>query len=280
MTRRLLPLAVALLLAASVGRIALTYRVLNQTWDEPAHIASGMEWLSRGTYTYEPLHPPLARVMVALGPYLDGLRSAGYESVWLEGNALLHARRAYGRNLTLARLGVLPFFVMGALAVLLWTRHLAGDAAALLATLLFTTLPPVLAHAGIATTDLAAAGSLALALYAATRWLEEPTVRGGIVFGVAVAAAVLSKFSALVFLPASLLVLLLFQRRASSGAGGWPASNRLTAVRAAYLSAILVVWAGYRFSIGPLVSEADIPLENRPEAQGDSGALYRTAYAL
>jgi hypothetical protein len=277
--RLLLPLAIALLIAGAIGRIALTYRVFNQTWDEPAHVAAGMEWLSRGSYSYEPLHPPLARVMVALGPYLNGLRSVGHESVWLEGNALLHGRRTYGRNLTLARLGVLPFFIMGALAVFLWTRHLFGDPAALLATLLFTTLPPVLAHAGIATTDVAATGSLALALYCAMRWLEKPSVRRGLAFGVAAAIAVLSKLSALVFLPAALLVLVLFHRRATAGERR-AASARLTAARAAYLSAILVVWAGYRFSIGPLVTEADIPLENRPEAQGRFGGLYRSAYAL
>ena len=68
MRRLLLPLAVTFLIAAAIGRIALTYSVFNQTWDEPAHVAAGMEWLDRGRYTYEPLHPPLARVMVALGP--------------------------------------------------------------------------------------------------------------------------------------------------------------------------------------------------------------------
>jgi hypothetical protein len=269
-------------MATAAARIVATYPVFNQTWDEPAHVAAGMEWLSRGTYDYEPLHPPLARVMVALGPYLDGLRTVGYESVWLEGNALLHGRHAYSRNLTLARLGVLPFFVIGALAVFLWARHLYGDAAAVLATLLFTTLPPVLAHAGIATTDVAATGSLALALYLTTRWLEEPSLRRGIALGVAVGMAVLSKLSALLFLPAALLVLILLHRRAAAAGGERKRSRpgRLAAARAAYLAAIIVVWAGYRFSIGPLITAADIPLESRPEAQGSLGGLYRAAYNL
>jgi len=57
-------------------------------------------------------------------------------------------------------------------------------------------------------------------------------------------------------------------------------TNNLAAARAAYVSAILMAWAGYRFSIGPLVTEADVPLEGRPEAQGDFGGLYRAAYKL
>ena len=281
MKRLLLPLAAALLIAVAIGRIVITYPVFNQTWDEPAHIAAGMQWLSRGSYSYEPLHPPLARVMVALGPYLDGLRSAGYESVWLEGNAILYARDSYYRNLALARLGVLPFFIIGAVAVFLWTRRLFGNAAALLGTLLFTSLPPILAHSGIATTDAAVTGSLALALYTATRWLEEPSVARGLGLGAAMAITVLSKLSALLFLPATLLVLVLCHRRASRDANERsPArGSRLTAMRAVYLSTLLVVWAGYRFSIGPLVTEADVPLESRPAAHGAHGALYRAAYA-
>jgi hypothetical protein len=151
--RNLYPLAATVLIAVAVSRVVATYPLFNQTWDEPAHVAAGMEWLSRGTYTYEPLHPPLARVMVALGPYLDGLRSGGHESPWLEGNSILHAGGRYYHNLSLARLGVLPFLVVAGIVVFLWTRRLFGDVPGVVATLLFTTLPPVLAHSGIATTD-------------------------------------------------------------------------------------------------------------------------------
>jgi len=65
-----------LILIASV-RIVSTYTVFNHTSDEPNHIACGMEWLDKGTYTYEAQHPPLARVAAALGPYLLGIRSQG-----------------------------------------------------------------------------------------------------------------------------------------------------------------------------------------------------------
>ena len=52
--------------------IVATYPVFSQTYDEGQHIAAGMEWLDRGTYSYETLTPPLARVAMALGPYLPG----------------------------------------------------------------------------------------------------------------------------------------------------------------------------------------------------------------
>src|SRR5437870_11338681 len=67
------------LLAIGTARIVSTYRVFSQTFDEPAHIACGMQWLDRGVYLYEPQHPPLARASTAIGPYLDGSRSVGSE---------------------------------------------------------------------------------------------------------------------------------------------------------------------------------------------------------
>ena len=57
------------ILMISLGclRVIDTYRFFWQTWDEAAHIAAGMQWLEKGKYTYEIAHPPLARMMCALG---------------------------------------------------------------------------------------------------------------------------------------------------------------------------------------------------------------------
>jgi hypothetical protein len=90
--------------------ITRTYDAYNQTFDESAHIACGMEWLSSGTYRYETLHPPLARAATALLPFLHGARSQGRSSMLDEGNAILNLHGDYKKNLTLSRLGVLPFF--------------------------------------------------------------------------------------------------------------------------------------------------------------------------
>jgi hypothetical protein len=263
-------------LALGTARIVSTYRVFNQTWDEPAHVASGMQWLDRGEYTYEPLHPPLARVLVALGPRLAGIHSAGHDNVWLEGNSILYAGGAYHRNLALARLGVLPFFLLACLVVFAWTRRAAGDGAAVCAVLLFSTLPPVLAHAGIATTDMAVTATIALALYCLTLWLDQPTRLRSVALGGTVALAVLSKLSALLFLPAALVAIALGrrgERRETKPAAG---PNRTTRLRLTYAAALLTVWAGYRFAVGPLVP----PERSRPvAASATSPSLDRLAQA-
>jgi 4-amino-4-deoxy-L-arabinose transferase-like glycosyltransferase len=262
---------------AGTARIAATYPVFNQTWDEPAHVAAGMEWLDRGRYTYEPLHPPLARVMAAVGPRLAGIRSASQESVWLEGNAILYAGGRYDRNLAFARLGMLPFFILGSLVVFAWARRIGGGGAAIWAVLLFTTLPPILANAGIATTDLAVTATAALAAYCMMLWVEHPTPGRSVALGLALALALLSKFSALLFLPAAAAAIAICcwglrepQARARPGA------SRRARLRLTYAVALLIVWAGYRFAIGPLTA----PQAARPGAETVApGAMERLAHA-
>ncbi|MBI3473551.1 MAG: glycosyltransferase family 39 protein, partial [Candidatus Solibacter usitatus] len=241
-------IAVALVVVGSL-RIVSTYTVFNHTIDEPAHLACGMEWLDKKVYRYEEQHPPLARVAAALGPYLDGAHTQGRPWLYNEGAAILYYRNRYDRTLSLARLGILPFFWLASTVVFLWTRRCFGKPAGVAALLLFTSLPPVLAHAGLATTDMALAATLGAAFLALLEWLDRPGVMRTLWLGAALGLMALSKFSSLAFFPAALLVLAacrLKQRRpALSEIRGYA----LPALGALVL-ALALLWAGYRFSFG------------------------------
>jgi len=157
--RHSLRLAVALVLLASL-RIVSTYTVFNHTSDEPAHIACGMEWLDKGIYVWEPQHPPLARVATAIGPYLIGARSHDtprnqFMAMSKDGLAILYQGHHYDWTLSLARLGILPFFWLGCAVVYWWARRFYGPEVAVAGVFLFSFLPPILAHGGLATTDMA-----------------------------------------------------------------------------------------------------------------------------
>ena len=250
-------LAVGLALLASL-RIVSTYTVFNHTMDEPAHIACGMEWLDRGVYRWEPQHPPLARVFTAVGPYLLGIRSQGTPktdllSMWREGTAILYHGQRYSLALSLARLGILPFFWIACAAVYVWGRRLFGRAVAVLGLFLFTFLPPVLAHAGLATTDMALTGTLAAAFVAGIGWLERPSVKAAAAFGALTGLMTVSKFSGLVFFPAAAAIALAGYFVAARP--GWrevaiAVRVRLATFGLAVVVGCLVVWAGYRFSFG------------------------------
>jgi hypothetical protein len=217
-----------------------------------------MEWLDRGQYTYEHKHPPLARIAVAIGPYLDGVRSVGLPNLWSEGRALLYQNDRYQRTLTLARLGVLPFLVVGAVFLWLWARLLGGPAVGLVALGVFTTLPPVLGHAGLATTDVPMLGAMAALLFAATHWLDRPTAGWSAALGVAGAATLLTKFSSVPYSGLALAIVLVvrwfFARTRTDGAGRWralvPGLGRPVLITLGV--AALVVWAVYRFQVGTI----------------------------
>ena len=236
------------LVALPVLRIASTYRVFSQTADEPFHIAAGFQWLTTSRYDLDAEHPPLARAAFALDARLHGASPVGGDAVSI-GNDLLERNDQYRRNLFGARAGNLPFFLLAAAIVGLWTRRLFGDTAALLSLALFGALPPILGHAALATTDMAAAATTAAALFLFARWLEEPSWRNAFLVAVACGLGLLSKFSFLVFFPAGAAALVI-THVVSRGASR--ARLRIVQVAAGVAIAFVMVWAGYKFSTGTL----------------------------
>ncbi|MBS0393487.1 MAG: glycosyltransferase family 39 protein [Proteobacteria bacterium] len=195
---------VALLLAAS------TWRVYGHTWDEPEHLAAGMELLDKGKYEYDIQHPPLARVLIALGPYLAGARSVGAPPPdgTPEGVAILYGGGHYDLYLTLARCGTLPFLALLLVATWLWARRACGsDREALLAVVLLASVPPVLGHAALATLDVPAAATTLLALYWFKCWLRSKRRRDAAVLGLTSGIAVATKLSAIPFIGLGALAL-------------------------------------------------------------------------
>jgi 4-amino-4-deoxy-L-arabinose transferase-like glycosyltransferase len=232
--------AIALLTLLGVTRIASTYRLFSQTVDEPIHVAAGYQWL-HGKYDLDVEHPPLARLFFGLDRFRTYTMTNVTQDRALQGNELLYRGGTYRQNLAWARAGNLPFFLLGLLAVFLWAKWLEGVPAGIVAVALFAALPPVLAHAGLATTDMAAAATVAMALYCFARWLDEPSWRRTLLLGIAVGVGLLSKFSFLLFFPVGAVVLLV---------------PRLSRVRhaprlaGAALISFLLVCVAYRFETG------------------------------
>ena len=189
-----------------------SWRVYSNTWDEPEHLAAGVELLDRGIYEYDTEHPPLGRLFMALGPYLAGARSfdtPGPEGV-REGVDILYSGGGsrYELYLTLARLGMLPFLALLLFVTWLWGRALfTREATALLAVLFLSSVPPVLGHGALASLDVAAAATILLALYALQRWLVSAALSDAVFFGLATGVAVATKFSAVPFIGLSFIAL-------------------------------------------------------------------------
>ena len=282
-------------ICCGAARIVSTYHVFNQIADEPMHIACGLEWWDRGTYTIETQHPPLSRIAVALGPYLVGARigpNAREEKVkagvgwFVIGNRLLATGGAYWRNLALARLGILPFFVLSCVVVWLWSERAFGARTALLATLFYTCLPVVLAHSALATTDMPVTATLCASLFCLVLWVENPDRLNTGLLGITLGLALLSKFSVLLFFPVCVLVLLVVC--AFGDRGGQSVVRRFRkhslSTLAVLIIAALVVWAGYRFALTPFVEAGSLDAAQDQKQVvhllGRHPALLKTAETL
>jgi hypothetical protein len=252
---RRLAWAAALLTVIGSIRIASTWRVLSHTIDENAHLAAGMQWLSEHKYDYEAQHPPLARVVGALVPYLRGERSHHVLNIHYEGFKILGWNAHYDRVLALGRSGILVFYWIASAVVFWWARRIGGSMAGLLAIAIFSTTPPILAHSGLITTDMALAAFTSAAIVASLEWAREPDWRRTILVGVLTACAVASKFSALVFLPAAWLAMYgwrVFCDRPDAGVLSSEVRRRIRPACGAVAIAALVIWAIYRFTFGPV----------------------------
>jgi len=250
------------LLFASIGaiRIVSTYSVFNQTWDEPYSVACGMEWLQSGTYELDPKHPPLGRVAAAALLFLHGVRSSENPDPILDGNSILGSGESYHKRLFAARLGTLPFFLVSCVALWCWSWWAFGSETAAVAVLLFSSLPSILGHAGMAMTDIVLVATLPLALFSFCLWLNRPTIARSLWLGIAVAFAILSKFTAFPFL-AVCGVLLIATRYFLSQPPSEKLMVRFTRLLAASLLAAMVIWAGYRFSLTPAPGGISVPAQ-------------------
>jgi len=239
----------------STAAIVATYSRLSNTTDEPIHVVAGLEFLQDGRYAFWTENPPLARVALAIIPYLRGARlpppSNRPPGFFYD---IFYGTPDYIGNVTAARVANLFFFWM----CIALTWRLAGGGAdpwvAALASAAVATLPSIVAHSGFATTDIPFVASFLLVLVALRRALERPDLTSGAWFGAAVGLALATKFTTLVFLPPAVAAIVAshsWDRRREWLTLSAARSIGIFAVAAAPV-AMLVVWACYGFHIGRL----------------------------
>jgi hypothetical protein len=273
-------LSVLMLTALATARIVDTYDEFSQFFDEPYHIASGMQWLEKGVYVFERMHPPVARIAIALPLYLQGVRGHSQtvftpkpgeridvnEEARKNGNQILLSRDGYDRNLFWARAGNLPMFWLSVLLLALWVRLWYGSWIALTVVALYTMIPQVLGNAGMATTDTAATTGFLAGLYGFAHWVNRPDLRRAAWFGASLGFAAICKFSTLPFLLVGFTLTLAWAWIRGPELAEWHGFQRGHWVRSAILAtavAVVVIWLPYRFHMAPLLTGhgIEIPTE-------------------
>jgi hypothetical protein len=242
------------------------------TFDEIVFPAVGARGLVTGDFGMVRDHPRLPQYLYGLPLYLSGVRyppEEGYD--WRAYSRFPSARYHYAQALywgagnspervaMTARLVGLAFGVLLVLATFFAARRHMGDGAALVAAGLVALLPDVLAHSGVAYTDVPLAFAMLVGIYTLDAMAREPTPRRAAVAGVAFAFAACIKFSALALVAVGFLLLAL-----EASAGRW----RDTAWRSALVRAGLT-FAVAAYAVFLLVYPFDWRLGEYVDAIGD-----------
>jgi hypothetical protein len=253
-TARRAAVIATLLTALAVVRMATTFRVFSATTDEAMHVIGGLEVYQFHRYRAQRENPPLPRLVMAAAPYAGGMRfnpdlpwPQPLRAVFQDG------QHKYERNIFLARIGNLFFFILSAFAIWFAARDdlgdNRGDDGALLAVLLFTMEPIVMGYYALATHDASATAGLIVAVLAFRRWLRDPTLGRALWFGAAFGFAILCKFSDIGYVPAACVAMMVVRLLRDSAFRARFARAAAAMLPAAIVT-LLAVWAGYAFTMG------------------------------
>jgi hypothetical protein len=218
------------------------------TFDEPVHIAEGLNAWRHHTFAMWNDHPPLARLWCTLSLLnprwqmdVAPLSNGGWQVERIEPDPERIAHRARYMNVVFGLI----------LAWLLWTtvRRMFSAGAANLALALFVFSPALVAHFSVATTDGAATLFVFLSAAYLIRWRQSPGLLRTTAMGTILGLLLLVKFSTPVIFVLAVLWMLVLKP------GGFvtnPVHFNWGKTAAAVVVAFLVVWAGYRFHVSHL----------------------------
>lgn len=180
-----------------------------QVFDEGLHLSAGYSILLTGDYRLNPEHPPLGRMLNALpllflkpDPKLDTQGWKDADAIAVGRELLYHQRTLTPEQILLpARLVTIALTLVLALTMAFWVRARYGQPAALLAVFLVTLDPSLSAHGHYITTDFIATLTCFLAVLAFDRMQRLGGHLDILWAGLALGAALVSKFSAVFLLP-------------------------------------------------------------------------------
>ncbi|HEV2697945.1 MAG TPA: glycosyltransferase family 39 protein [Terriglobales bacterium] len=241
------PLIPALLLSLYVIQCVWFIRTQSLTYDEPVHIAEGLDAWRNGRFEDYSDHPPLARLLCTLP--LIGRKwqvdveklPSGFRVPNISPDPVSLASRARSVNVVL---GVL-------LGLLLWLEaaRLFSAAAANFTLALFALSPSLVAHFSSVTTDGAATLLIFATAVQIVRWKRMPSWRTALICGVVFGFLLLAKFSTVpIFFLAAFWMLVLANGQVRLHPLRWNWAKTV----AALLIAFLIVWAGYFFHVSHL----------------------------
>src|ERR1700692_286361 len=217
-----------ILMAVLAGGAALRESV---TVDEGAHLGAGLSYLQKLDLRFNEEHPPLPKVLAALPLVLRGTHAdyshiswtfsdtfvPAYLGQWVFGEWLLTKWNDPISTLAWARAPMLVVALILGWVLFVYARRLGGDWAGLLCLSVYVSTPAFIAFAPLVHTDMAVTLFSLLALWRFAEIWRKPIRKNAVLFGICLAAALLSKFTAIILFFAFVIFALSTRWRPVSG---------------------------------------------------------------
>lgn len=195
------------LMAVLAGGAALRESV---TVDEVSHIGAGVSHLQKFDLRLNSEHPPLPKILAAIPLVIRGVRAdyhhiswtfsekfaPAYMGQWVFGEWLLEKWNDPKTILKGARAPMLALTLLLGCALFVLAKRFGGPWGGLFCLTLFVTTPAFLTFGPLVHTDIAVALFCLLALWTLANVWREPSRKNVLLFGLCLAGALLSKFTA------------------------------------------------------------------------------------
>ncbi|MFA6292073.1 MAG: glycosyltransferase family 39 protein, partial [Victivallales bacterium] len=254
-------------------------------FDESVHIAGGLSYWLENDYRLNPENGNFPQRWTAIPLLLQKLKFPDLRQIpllktdeWtVAGDFLYKSGNNTEDILTSSRAMITLLSLLTGLAVYFYSRKIFGTGGGLLSLLLYALCPEILAHAGFATSDMAAAMAFTLALIFIWNVLNRITVRNIVFSSLALSILFVSKFSAFIIIPVYLVLILIrlrnknhvecviFSRKMPNNTQAKQLLSYSAVLLVNILSIIFFIWMsfGFRYSMINDMGSADRTTLNR-----------------
>jgi 4-amino-4-deoxy-L-arabinose transferase-like glycosyltransferase len=287
--KRWLWFAVFCLLLVQVAQMVYVVHRESLTFDEDNHMFAGYMMWHTGDYGLNPEHPPLVKLLATLPEvrrelWVPPLHDRNFKSeAYLDGREWLARNDGGTQHMVFEMRLAAGLLAIGlSLMVFFAAREWFGPAAALIALVLITFDPNVLAHSALVTTDVGVSLFFLASVYAFYRYVKQPTIARLAVAGAAAGLLMATKHSGILLAP-MLVFLLLWEIVTAPKTERGRIAVRLTgALAAIVVIAVAVLWAfyGFRYAARPVGLQMNPTLASyvEPLNHFNAGAVMAIAH--
>lgn len=251
---------VVLLLGAQAAQFTYVVHRESLTFDEDNHMFSGYMMWKTGDYGLNPEHPPLVKLLATLPIlgeklWIPPLQHRQFkQEAYLDGRDWLAHNDGSSQRLVFRMRLMAGLLALGlSLVVFAAAREWFGLEAGLIALVLVTFDPNILAHSALVTTDMGVTFFFLASIYAFYRYVKKPTAGRLVIAGIVAGLLLATKHSGILLAPMLVLLILWEIFAAPRETRGRVALRLSGALAAMVVIGVVVLWAfyGFRFRARP-----------------------------